>query len=496
MALGLALTTGRLLAQTPVSSNGSLGALNVMNGNLLFNTNFADPVLGGTYSINGVQQSGLARLLSIPASPGFSAATPGHGTANVFVYDFSAIGIAPGVNVSVVGPSSLILLSSSSAQIGATFNLAGNPGQAGGPKAGGGGGGGGGNLSIFAGNGLTFSGFITVSGGNGGLSYQTTGNPLGGQGGADLGGGGVGGAGGFAQAGGKGGNGGNGALVGFAAKGVNLGIFLDGGGGGGGGAYRGGPGGGGASGGNAGAAGALGACPAAAAGGVGGASRTGGGFFGGDGGAAGGGNGTNGFLGGGGGGGGGGNAPNGQPGGAGGSGSIGAGGGGGGGGGDLCMSSPSLQNGGGGGGGGGDGGPGSVITASASASGGGGGGGQVYLGTNTGSLIFQGVLDALGGTALSGNGGVGRLSLIAPSPTSVSVFGGRFNGSPLTLTSANVNFATSVSLSDFQTYGGAGGGGAGGPGQVIPEPGTVALLASGLVPLALLRVRRRRNRTC
>src|SRR6476661_6012379 len=42
----------------PISSNSSFGALNVASGAVVFNTDFTDLTNGGTYSINGVMQSG------------------------------------------------------------------------------------------------------------------------------------------------------------------------------------------------------------------------------------------------------------------------------------------------------------------------------------------------------------------------------------------------------------------------------------------------------
>src|SRR6478672_3271475 len=105
----------------PISSNSSFGALNVASGVVVFNTDFTDLTNGGTYSINGVMQSGLAREVTLPADSGAIANHVPHNMANVFVYDFSSINLGPGVTVTGLGAAGLILLASGSANVGATF---------------------------------------------------------------------------------------------------------------------------------------------------------------------------------------------------------------------------------------------------------------------------------------------------------------------------------------------------------------------------------------
>jgi len=485
----------------PVSSDGSLGALNVTSGTVVFNTDFSDEINGGTYAINGVMQAGTAREVTLPQDSGGVV----HAPATIFVFDFTGITLGTSVDVSVAGASGLVLLASDTANISARFNLSGSNGQEGGNDAGGGGGAGGGVLSIFSEGDLTFTGVALLNGGGGGLSYQMGGSSFGGSGGVGSAGGGSGGDGGFGESGGRGGNGGEGGLIGIKFKGIGGGIRISGGGGGGGGAYRGGSGGGADSNGSAGNPGGLGLCDQASAGGTGGE----GGGAGGDGGLGGlqgtnttpnGEKGENGgipllLLTGGGGGGGGGAAPDGGVGGAGGTGGLGGGGGGGGGGGDLCVTgagqSGPLANGGGGGGGGGAGGVGNVITAS-QVSGGGGGGGQLFLGTNAGTLACDGLIEALGGVGFGGIGGLGALTLVAPDVADVLIQSNcLFNGvTPLSPTS-DATLLSTLSLTDFLPIGGGGGGGAGGPGLPVPEPNAVLLLFTGSLGLAVQRLRQR-----
>jgi hypothetical protein len=476
----------------PIASNGSLGALNVASGSIVFNTDFTDLTNGAQYSINGVPQAGLARQVALPMNSGGLE----HPSMNIFVWDFTSIDIASGVNVSVTGGSGLVLLASSSANIGGSFGLAGATGQTGASGGAGGGGAGGGTLSIFANSGLAFTGSIDTSGGAGGLSYQGSGNSNGGAGGAGAAGGGSGGGGGGTDAGGRGGTGGNGSLVGFNLWGATIGYHLAGGGGGGGGGYNGGGGGGGSSLGSPGNPGAGGTCPAPAAGGAGGGGADTTTTTGGAGGAAGAVGGTGGFAAGGGGGGGG-SAPNGTPGGAGGPGGVGGGGGGGGGGGDLCTNIPGhppLDNGGGGSGGGGSGNPGSPIKLVASNTGGGGGAGKTYLGTETGQLVYNGIISAFGGDSGTSPGGNGSLLFIAPSINNV-VIGGLFNGATPLTPNSNSAFVSSLSLGEYVPFGGAGGGGGAGAGEVmlIPEPATACLVLTFLSTWLTARTRRRPN---
>lgn len=448
-----------LFGNIPIASDGTLGALNVNSGTVVFNTDFTT-TNGGTYSVNGVTQRGQARDMGLPQNSG----GVDHTNANIFVFDFTDINLSSNVNVSVIGECGLVLLASGTAELDANFNLSGVSGQAGGVNAGGGGGAGGGVISVFANGDLTFAGVIRLNGGDGALSYQTAGNGWGGSGGGALAGGGSGGQGGFAEGGGRGGTGGDGAFVGFN-KILSIGFYLDGGGGGG--AYNGGAGGGGRTGGYNGDAGQGGSCPTGAIGGKGGSGHN---LWGDNGGAAGGGNGGSGSPLGAGGGGGGGNAPNGTPGGAGGAAGLFCGAGGGGGGGDLCTtnSHPALDNGGGGGGGGSGGNPGSVIPTASEKSGGGGGGGQSFLGTDSGVLTYTGTIEAFGGNAPCGDGGSGSLKLIAPDEASLHVQAGALFNGVTPLSDSNSVFVTDLTLADYLPAGGGGGGGGGGSGLVNP----------------------------
>lgn len=477
---------------TPIQSDGGLGPLSLASGILSFNTDPADP-LSGTYAINGVTQPGTATIVTLPPATNYG---PGNGTGPVpsfsaYVWNFSSINLGSGVTVVDDGPLALILASSGSATVNASFPFAGAAGSNGGPGLGGGGGAGGGSLSIFAATGLAFGGSVDVSGGAGGTSGMSSGTSAAG---AAAAGGGSGGAGGDRSAGGAGGAGADGPTVGLnlTIRGIGLHLplttTLAGGGGGGGGSYIGGPGPA-SDGGFPGApGGAFNPC-VPTPGGTGGpgtgagydaAFRPGG--FGGPSGIGGGAGGTKT----GGGGGGGGSAANGGPGGPGGPGGLLSGGGGGGGGGDLCTAlmpaGTVLSNQGGGGSGGGAGSPGSVIAPPAPparrvAMGGGGGGGGVWLGTDTGLLDLTGAtIDVDGGASNGGAGGLGLLTLIASS----SVDG-----------PSGVNFVyeSSLPLEDYLPVGGAGGGGAGASGLTVSEPAEVGLFA--LACSMLLTVRRK-----
>ena len=118
----------RLISSNPMTSNGSLGALVVPAGNVVFYTDFRDPVVGGTYEINGITQPGTARQALLPLDSG---GVP-HEEAIVSVYDFTDIDISSGVDVFVNGALGLILLSSNGAAIGGTVHLQGQPGANGG----------------------------------------------------------------------------------------------------------------------------------------------------------------------------------------------------------------------------------------------------------------------------------------------------------------------------------------------------------------------------
>ncbi len=480
--------TATPVSAIPVTSTGALGTLDVTSGSLVFDTDFTDPSAGGTYSIDGMTQTGSARIVTLPATEKYGV-DPSL-IPNVYVYDFSNISIGPAVSISVIGAAPLILLSSGSALLDGSLSLVGAPGANGGIGAGGGGGGGGGSFSVFATDSLVFGGVINVSGGDGGLSNQAAGSTTGGSGGIGVGAGGDGGAGGFADGGGHGGKGADGALMGFSISklGLKVGLHAAGGGGGGGGGYAGGAGGPGDHAGTGGDAGQVGFCPNNADGGAGGDGAVpnifgqggvGGTKNGGKGGSATG-------IGGGGGGGGGGDAPIGQPGGAAGAGSIAGGGGGGGGGGDLCVGqTKELDNGGGGGSGGGDGKPGTVIQVISDAAGA-GGGGQVFLGTETGTLIYAGTINAVGGTSPTGAGGDGLLTVVVPTTSSLFVTG-TFNGTTPFGSDGDSVVLPSLDLQNFFPFGGGGGGGAGGPGQAISEPGSLVLLGTGLMGLVIWR---------
>jgi len=164
----------------PMTSTGTLGPLNVTSGSLVFNTDPGDPVDGGTYFIDGVQQTGTARVVTLPQNSG---GIP-HDEGGVFVWDFGDITLGSGVTVSVVGPMGLILLASGTANLGATFAISGGRGDDGGFETdpgnmgagGGGGGGGGGVLSVFASGDLTVAGTIIANGGDGGLSWSYLGS--------------------------------------------------------------------------------------------------------------------------------------------------------------------------------------------------------------------------------------------------------------------------------------------------------------------------------
>jgi hypothetical protein len=488
------------LAANPITSNGSLGALSVSSGSVTFHTDTRVAGTGGSYFINGVQQSGTARLVELPADSGGAT----HEATDLSVYDFSSIDLAAGVDVFVSGEIGLILLSSSTANIAATFHLSGQNGESGSDDAGGGGGAGGGVLSLFADGDIAFSGLIDAGGGAGADSFQASGNLLGGAEGQGSAGGGSGGAGGYPFAGGNGANGGNGAVVGLPKiGGLQIGVTLSGGGGGGGGGYSGGGGGGGSSFGEAGNAGAPGSCPLVAIGGAGGGVSNNA-----NGGAPGGGKGGTGGLLHAGGGGGGGNAPVGSAGGAGGAGGgTGQGGGGGGGGGDLCLTTgeaipPYLHNGAGGGGGGGDGTPGTVIvgkSSQAATGAGAGGGGSVYMGSTSGDIDFSGTVLTQGGLSASSLGGDGNLTLIALASSNVLISPSASLNGQLPLSPGTTSgYLDDLPLSDFLPVGGAGGGGAGGSGLVIEAPTSVPMMSRGgwlamtllLVSAAVMALRR------
>jgi hypothetical protein len=123
--------------------------------------------------------------------------------------------------------------------------------------------------------------------------------------------------------------------------------------------------------------------------------------------------------------------------------------------------------------------------------GGGGGGGGAFLGADTGTLTYAGIVNALGGMSPNGDGGDGLLTLTAADLADVLIQpGALINGAaPLSLGSAST-FIADMSLSDYLPAGGAGGGGAGGPGLPIPEPSFSALLGTGFGIMWLLRKRK------
>ncbi len=457
---------GMANAQVPIPSTGALGPLNVPGGEVEF---FTDT---GLYAIDGIIRNSPLNRRSVLLPPDSGSAQ--HREAFVTVFDFTDISLFPPTIVRVTGSQPLILLGTSQAYIGCTFNLQGQPGGFGGDSSGGGGGGGGGALAVFVPHALLFHGSIDCSGGPGSMSDLPTGNTPG-TGGAPGAGGGRGGIGGGSPAGGAGANGGDGAYVGVESQWVNVGVHLGGGGGGGGGGYNGAGGGGGSILGRAGDSGAPGVCDMIGPGGAGGAGGSLSGSI--PGGSSGGGRGGDGpqtaYRGGGtgGGGGGGGSAPEGSPGGLGGKGGwLGGGGGGGGGAGDLCPGHGTQHGDGGGGGGGGGGGSnggagaeGKVYNVSSNC-GAGGGGGMVMLGSGSAEVIFDGQVITFGGPDPCGNqAGGGTLTLIGPmvqiGPGSI------FNGIPMpTPITEGLYLVPSMELPQFLLAGGGGGGGAGGMG--------------------------------
>ena len=505
-AIALALAASSAPAGSiPITSTGQLMSLNVSNGNIIFYTDT------GLYSINGVMQNdtGNRNAVEIPANSGGVI----HPQGFLPVFDFTSIKIGVNVTVTVDGESPLTILASQTATLDGTFKLSGASGDSGGPGMGGGGGAGGGAMAVFASKGLSFGGVILANGGGAGTSNMEGGKAMDGKGGGANAGGAAGGNGGLTPR--SGGDGGDGATVVQTIKFVKVDVKMGGGGGGGGGAYHGEAGSGGGAfghGGDPGGRGTFNDKVLAGNGGAGGFSVAG--TLGGAGGTAGAAKeadrmGTNGpmLTGAGGGGGAGGGAkaagagvPDGDHGyGGGKGGSLGAGGGGGGGGGDNKAPGKAGTGGPGGAGSGGGkkgitGASGESLVASTS-SGGAGGGGFIIFGTATGSLNYDGQIQALGGVGTTNIADGGALLL---DTSAAPVFGpsASFNGyKPLSGPRDDSFLVSNMSLSDFVLLGGGGGGGAGAYGMAVPEPSSLTIFGTAAAIGAYCIWRRRKKLT-